>query len=142
MATTPIERGRELVEMLSFLEDKDERLQFVIDKGKNLAPLEDEFKTDTFKIEGCQSNLWLVPEFKEGHIFFRADSDAVITRGIVAVLIDAYSGGTAQEILDLDPAFLAEAGITQHLTPNRRNGLANVCKKIRDYAEAGLTSKN
>jgi len=138
MATTPIERSRELVEMLSFLEDKDDKLQYLIDKGKSLAPLDDNFKTDTFKIEGCQSMLWLVPEFKKKQLFFRAGSDAVITRGIVAVLVDVYSGGTAEEILALDPAFLAEAGITQHLTPNRRNGLANVCKKIRDYAEAGL----
>jgi len=142
MHTTPIERSQELIEILSFFEDKDEKLQFIIDKGKNLKSLEDEYKTDTFKIEGCQSNLWLVPEFKDDHLFFLADSDAVITRGIVAVLIDVYSGGTAKEILALDPAFLATAGITQHLTPNRRNGLANVCKKIRDYAEAGLTSTN
>ena len=142
MPTTPIERANELVEILSYLEDKDEKLQFIIDKGKSLPSLDDEFKIDTFKIEGCQSNLWLVPEFKDARVFFRADSDAVITRGIVAVLIDVYSNGTAEEILALDPAFLAEGGITQHLTPNRRNGLANVCRKIRDYAEAGLTSKN
>ena len=139
MHTTPIERARELVEVLSFLEDKDDKLQFLIDKGKNLEPLDEHFKTNTFKIEGCQSMLWLVPEFKNDRLYFRADSDAVITRGIVAVLIDVYSNGTAKEILDLDPAFLAEAGVTQHLTPNRRNGLANVCKKIRTYAEAGIT---
>ena len=142
MPTTPIERGRELVEMLSYLEDKDEKLQFVIDKGKSLPSLDDDLKTELFKIEGCQSQLWLVPEYKDDHLFFRADSDAVITRGIVAILVDVYSGGTAKAILDLDPAFLAEAGITQHLTPNRRNGLANVCKKIRDYAKAGLSSAN
>lgn len=133
---SPQERSREIVEMLSFIEDKDEKLQFVIDKGKGTPALEAKFQTDTFRIEGCVSNLWLVPEFQNGRVFFRADADAVITKGIAALLVEVYSDSTPQDILALDPEFLAEAGITQHLTPNRRNGLSNVCAKIMDFAKA------
>lgn len=133
---SPKERSQEVVEMLSFIEDKDEKLQFVIDKGKSASDLPEDFKCETFRIEGCVSNLWLVPEFKDGRIYYRADADAVITKGIAALLVDVYSDSTPQDILDLDPEFLAQAGITQHLTPNRRNGLSNVCKRIMDFARS------
>ena len=132
----PLERSQEMVEMLSFIEDKDEKLQFVIDKGKGAPDLEASFQTDMFRIEGCVSNLWLVPEFKDGRVYFRADADAVITKGIAAMLVEVYSDSTPDEVVALDPAFLADAGITQHLTPNRRNGLSNVCKRIVEFAQA------
>lgn len=133
---TPQERSREIVDFLSQMTDKDERLQFVIDKGKTEAALEPQFRTDTYRIEGCVSNLWLVCEHRAGRIYFRADADAVITKGIAAILVEVYSDATPAEILALDPAFLAEAGITQHLTPNRRNGLTQVCAKIRAFAQS------
>ena len=139
---TAKERSREIVEMLSYIDDKDERLQFVIDKGKNVPELEDQFKTEEFRIEGCQSNLWLVPEFKGELILFRIDADAVITKGIAALLVEVYSDSTADEIMELDADFLSEAGITQHLTPNRRNGLANISQKIQDYASAHKTGNS
>ncbi len=131
----PQARSLAIVEMLSCMEDKDEKLQFVIDKGKTAPSLDKAYQTNTFRIEGCVSNLWLVPSFKNGHITLMADADAVITKGIASLLVEVYSGGTPEEILALDPSFLARAGITQHLTPNRRNGLTNVCNRIMDFAK-------
>lgn len=133
---TPQERSQEIVEMLSFIEDKDERLQFIIDKGKHAPGLDETFKTETFFVEGCASSLWLVPECRNGRVYFKADADAVITKGIAALLSEVYSGGTPQEVLALDPEFLAKAGITQHLTPNRRNGLTQLCARIMAFARA------
>lgn len=132
----PQKRSQEIVEMLRYIEDKDEKLQFVIDKGKGAPVLEECYRTEAYRIEGCVSNLWMVPELRDGRVFFRADADAVITKGIAALLVDVYSDSKPEDILALDPAFLAEAGITQHLTPNRRNGLANVCASMMAFARA------
>lgn len=132
------ERSNELVESLSYIEDRDERLMYMIDKGKRAPALPEEEQIDAFRIEGCQSKLWLVPSFKDGRCYFRADSDALITKGIATLLVEVYNDSTPQEVLDLAPDFLAEAGITQHLTPNRRNGLTNVCERIRSFAESCL----
>lgn len=134
-AKSPKERSQEIVEMLQLIEDKDEKLQFVIDKGKKSKGLEDEDKTEDCKVEGCVSNVWLLPSFERGNLYYRSDSDAVITKGIAALLTDVYSGATPEAIVELDPEFLAEAGITQHLTPNRRNGLSNMTALIHQYAK-------
>lgn len=126
------------MEDLSLFPDPHERLSFIIEGAKKMAPLDESYKTEAFRIEGCQSNLWVVPEFKDGKCYFSTDSDAVITKGIAGILTEFYSGHTPDEIIACEPDFLADVGITQHLTPNRRNGLSNVWARIKGFAELSL----
>ncbi|WOO41106.1 SufE family protein [Rubellicoccus peritrichatus] len=130
-----VEKRDQLVEELSFIDDPQERFAYIIDEAKGQSSLADEYKIDAFRIEGCQSNLWLVPRFEDGLCYFETDSDAVITKGVAGLLTNLYSGATPLEILENEPDFLTEVGITQHLTPNRRNGLSNVWVKIKTFAE-------
>lgn len=132
---TLVEKRDELVEDLSIIEDPQERFAYIIDNARNLPSLDDEFLVDAFRVEGCQSQLWLVPKFENGLCYFSTDSDAVITKGVAGLLTELYSGYPPEEIIAMPPDFLAEVGITQHLTPNRRNGLSNVWNKIRAFAE-------
>lgn len=134
------EKKQALVEELSIIDDPQERFAYIIDRARQLPRLDEAYKIDTFRIDGCQSQLWLVPRLEDGKCYFSTDSDAVITRGIAGLLTDLYSDCAPNEILANEPDFLAEVGITQHLTPNRRNGLGNVWKKIRAYA--GLCLEN
>lgn len=138
---TLAEKKTELVEELSFIEDPQERFAFIIDEARGQPGLSEDLRIDAFRIEGCQSQLWLVPRFEDGLCYFETDSDAVITKGVAGLLTRLYSGAKPQEILDNEPDFLATVGITQHLTPNRRNGLSNVWKKIRSFAESCLKEK-
>ena len=124
-----------MVEELSPFEDHLERLTYVIDRAKDLPGLEDDFKIDTFLIKGCVSQLWVFPSFKEGKCFYQADSDASITKGTASLLCDLYSGESPEDIVQLEPDFLGDVGITQHLSPNRRNGLSGVREKIKSYAQ-------
>ena len=127
-------KKQQLRDELSGIDDPYERFAYVIDRGQQAPPLEDTYKTDVFRVEGCMSSLWVVPEFKEGRCFFRAASDSQITQGIANLLCDLYSGETPEDVLSLDPAFLKEVGITQHLSHNRRNGLTQVAVKIQGFA--------
>ena len=129
------EQKKNLVEELSFISDPQERFAYIIDEARGQPGLGDEYKVEAFRIEGCQSNLWLVPRLDEDRCYFETDSDAVITKGVAGLLTRLYSGATPAEILANPPDFLSEVGITQHLTPNRRNGLSNVWAKIRTFAE-------
>ena len=129
------DKQEELIEELSIIEDPQERLAYVIDRARGEPGLSDAYKIEQFRIEGCVSNLWMVPTFKDGRCGFKADSDAVITKGIANLLTTLYSGCTPVEIITHEPDFLAEVGITQHLSPNRRNGLSNVWAKIKAFAE-------
>ena len=129
------------MEELMPFEDHFERFAYVIDRAKGHPPLEDEYKIDTFLIEGCLSQLWIFPEFKEEKCYFHTDSDAAITKGTAALLCELYSGETPEDVLSMEPGFLADVGITQHLSPNRRNGLTNVRKKIKAYAELCLRNR-
>ena len=135
MATSIEEKRDRIVEEISLFDDSYERFAYVIEKGKKAEPLPDEFKIDAFRIEGCMSNLWLVPEFKDGLCQYRSDSDSPITRGVAHLLCNLYSGHTPEDVLSVDPVFLSDVGITQHLSSNRRNGLSNVTSKILGYAE-------
>jgi cysteine desulfuration protein SufE len=129
------EKRDQMVEELSPFEDHLERLTYVIDRAKDLPGLEDDFKIDTFLIKGCVSQLWVFPTFKEGKCFYQADSDASITKGTASLLCDLYSGESPEDIVRLEPDFLGDVGITQHLSPNRRNGLTGVREKIKAYAQ-------
>ena len=128
----------QLVEELIPFEDHLERLTYVIDRAKDLPGLEDAYKIDTFLIKGCVSQLWIFPSFSDGKCNFQADSEASITKGTASLLCELYSGETPEEVLRLEPDFLAEVGITQHLSPNRRNGLTGVREKIKAYAQMQL----
>ena len=128
------EKRDKLIADLRFFDDPQDRLAFVIDTAKKRALLPAEFKTDPYKVEGCLSNLWFVPEFREGRCWFRADGDSMIVKGIASLLTEFYSGEVPGEILRMDPSFLAQAGITQHLSQNRKNGLGRVWQKIQRFA--------
>lgn len=132
------EKRDQLVNELMPFEDPFERFAYVIDRAKTVPPLADEYKVDTFLIKGCISQLWIFPEFKQGKCNYQADSDAAITQGTASLLCELYSDESPQAIIDLEPDFLAEVGITQHLSPNRRNGLSSVRQKIKAYAELCL----
>jgi cysteine desulfuration protein SufE len=125
----------QLVEELLPFEDPLERFAYVIDRAKDAPGLEAEYKIDTFLIKGCISQLWVFPRFEEGKCFFQADSDASITKGTATLLCELYSGETPEEVIRVEPDFLSEVGITQHLSPNRRNGLTGVREKIKAYAQ-------
>ncbi|MFQ3669882.1 MAG: SufE family protein [Verrucomicrobiia bacterium] len=127
-------RAQELIDRMKLLPDPQERFLYVIASGKRAPGLPDDLKVDAFRIEGCQSALWMVPEFKDGTCFYRSDSDAFITKGVSSLVCHVYSGATPHEVLALDDGFLKEAGITEHLTPNRANGLSQLLKKVKGFA--------
>ncbi len=131
---TLADKKRELIDDLSLLPSAQDRLMYVVDKAKKAPNLPAELRTDQTRVEGCLSNLWFVPEFRDGNCYFRVDADSHIVRGIALVLAEFYSGHPPKEILANDPSFLSEVGITQHLSPNRRNGLSRLWDKIRVFA--------
>lgn len=129
------EKEKILKELMA-LKDHNDKFKYLIQKGKSQSPLAEEYKIETFRIEGCLSKLWLHPTFKEGKIYLSSDSDTAIPKGIAAILTEIYSGTTPDEALAIDPVFLKEAGVEQHLSMNRSNGLAKLCNQIRMYALA------
>jgi cysteine desulfuration protein SufE len=131
---TLVEKKQELVDDLSLLPSAQDRLMYVVDRAKKSPALPEELRNAETRVEGCLSNLWFIPEFKEGKCYFRVDADSHIVRGIAVVLAEFYSGHPPAEILQNDPAFLSTVGITQHLSPNRRNGLSRLWEKIRGFA--------
>ncbi len=130
------ERRQQLADDLALIEDAEERFGWIIDSGRRSPGLPAELKLDAFKIEGCVSNLWLVPENRAGRCFYRCDGDSLITKGVGTMLCHLYSDSLPAEVLAEDAAFLADLGITQHLTQNRRNGLSNLRGKIHEFARS------
>ncbi len=130
------EKQSELVEEIMLIPDAYERLGYIVDRGKKAAGLDDALRMDSFKIEGCMSQLWVVPEFRSGCCYFRSESDSAIVKGIASLLCDFYSGAPPAEILKEDAGFLADVGITQHLSPNRRNGLSRIVESIQRFAQS------
>lgn len=135
------EKRRELVEELGLIEDPHERLGYIIDRGRMFPALDEPFRTEVFRIEGCMSMLWMVPEMKAGRCYFRADADSAITKGIASLVCEFYSEALPSEVVAHDTGFLGEVGVTQHLSPNRRNGLANIEQKIHGFAQLYLDDK-
>lgn len=125
-----------IVENLSKLEDYQQRLNFIIERGKAMPEMNPQFKIDQFLVEGCISRVWLVPQFQKSRIKFHADADSLIVKGIIALLLTVYNEGTPSEILADDGKFLADVGVTEHLSVNRRNGLSHVLKQIHTYSSA------
>ncbi len=125
------ERQDEIVEVFEGLEDWEERYKLVIDLGRQLPPLPEEYKVPKYLVKGCQSQVWLHSEFKDGRVIYQADSDALIAKGIIAVLVRVASDSTPEEILHWEPSFLKRIGLEDHLTMNRTNGLYSMFKQIK-----------
>lgn len=126
----------EIIDEFSELDDWMDRYQLLIDMGNEQQPLPESDKTQSNLIDGCQSRVWLVCEQRDGRLYFRAESDALIVKGIVTLLIRVLSGHTPQEILNADLYFIPRIGLTEHLSPTRSNGLLAMLKQMRMYALA------
>jgi cysteine desulfuration protein SufE len=127
----------EIVENFAFFDDWEDRYRYVIDLGRELQPLPDGLKTEANIVHGCQSQVWIAHELVEGRLHFRLDSDALIVRGLIAILLAAFDGHTPEEILRYDVDGLFERlDLLRHLSPTRGNGLAALVRRIRDIAAA------
>ncbi len=127
---------QEIIEEFSVYEDWMDKYSYLIELGNELKDLDPKEKTDTYLIKGCQSRVWLIPEFVDGKIVFRGESDAVIVKGLVALLLRVVSGRTPQEIMTNELFFVDAIGLKQHLSPTRSNGLLAMIKQIKLYAVA------
>ena len=125
----------DIVEEFEDFEEPQERFSYIIEVGRDLAPLPEEYYTDSYKVEGCVSQVWLHAYLDEEKVYLEADSDAAIVKGLISLLIRVYSGHTPKEILGNPPDFLQQSGISSSLSPNRSNGLASMVKKIQYHAE-------
>jgi cysteine desulfuration protein SufE len=126
----------EIVEEFSLFDDWMERYEYIIELGKKLPLIKEEFKTEDNIIKGCQSKVWLKGDQNDSVIVFTADSDAILTKGIIAILIRAFSNQKAADILAADLDFIDEIGLKEHLSPTRANGLVSMIKNIKMYALA------
>lgn len=135
------ETQEEVVDEFAMFDDWEERFQYVIDLGKTLPLIDEKYKTDDNTIKGCQSKVWLHSEETDGKVIFTADSDAIITKGIIAILIRVFSNQKAEDILEADTKFIDQIGLKEQLSPTRANGLVSMIKQIKMYALA-YTSKH
>ena len=126
----------EIIEEFSSFDDWMDKYQLLIDLGSDQEPLPEQYKTEQNLIDGCQSRVWLQADYEDGIINFRAESDALIVKGIVTLIIRVLSGHTPQEILDADLYFISRIGLREHLSPTRSNGLLAMVKQMRAYAIA------
>ena len=130
------EKQQELIDDFAFLSDWEQKYEYIIDLGKELKGLPEEKKKEDILIKGCQSQVWLDAELRDGKIFFLADSDGILPKGIISLLVGVYSGHTAEEILAADFDFISKIGLREFLSPSRANGLASMIKQIKFYAVA------
>ena len=136
------ETEEELIQEFEMFDDWMDKYNYIIELGKDLRMIDPQFKTEEFLISGCQSQVWLHPDMRDGKLYFSADSDAIITKGIVNLLIRVLSGHTPQEILDNDLSYIDAIGLKNHLSPTRSNGLASMIKQIKMYALAYTTQQS
>ena len=123
-----------VIEEFSVFDDWMDKYALLIELGNSLSPLDEQFKVESNLIEGCQSRVWLHAEYRDGKVLYQAESDAVIVKGIVSLLIKVLSGHTPREILDTHLYFIEQIGLTEHLSPTRSNGLLAMVKQMRLYA--------
>ena len=128
-----------IVEEFSFFGDWTERYQYLIDLGRKLPPLPEEFKTEAHKVQGCQSQVWLVAGGDSEQLEFRAISDSAIVSGLIALLLRVYSSRSAQEILATEPRFVETIGLAKHLSPTRSNGLSAMLQTVKEHARQALS---
>ena len=131
----------EIIEEFSGFDDWMDKYQLLIDLGNEQAPLDEKYKTESNLIDGCQSRVWLQCDYEDGKLVFTAESDALIVKGIVALLIRVLSGHTPKEIVDADLYFIDQIGLKDHLSPTRSNGLLTMMKQMKMYA-VGYSLKN
>ena len=135
------ETEEQLIQEFEMFDDWMDKYNYIIELGKELPMIDPQYKTEEFLISGCQSQVWLHPEMRDGLLYLTADSDAIITKGIVYLLIKVLSGHTPQEILDNDLSYIDAIGLKNHLSPTRSNGLASMMKQIKLYALAYSTKQ-
>ena len=131
------EKKQQIIDDFSIYDEWLDKYEYLIELGKSLEPFPEEKKTEGRLIKGCQSRVWLDAEERDGHLYFTADSDAIITKGIISLLISVYSGRTREEIADDDFGFVAEIGLKENLSPTRANGLVSMIDTIKRLAENG-----
>lgn len=136
------EAQQEIIEEFALFDDWMDKYEHLIGLGKTLPLIDPQFKTDQYIIKGCQSKVWLRAEQQDGRVYFWADSDAIITKGIVSVLIRAFSGLSAQDIVNAPTDFIKEIGLNDHLSPTRANGLVSMIKQMKLYATAFAAQNN
>jgi len=125
-----------LIQDFSFFEDWTEKYEYMIELSKSMTKMEDDKKNDENLIKGCQSKVWLDAELKNGKLKFQADSEAIITKGIIAILLQVFDNKSPKEIIESDVSFIEKIGLKEHLSPNRANGLYSMIKQIKFYAIA------
>lgn len=129
-------RAEELVDEFAMFPDWMDKYQYLIDQGKELPMIEDEYRTDEYRIKGCQAQVWLRARSESGAVDFRADSDALITKGLIAILLRVLNHQPAEAVAKADLGWLDDIGMKEHLSPTRKNGLDSMIKQIRMYAAA------
>jgi cysteine desulfuration protein SufE len=127
---------QEIIEEFSLFDSWDDKYEYIIDLGKKLPPLEEQFKKDENKVKGCQSTVWLTADAKDGRVFYKAESDAVIVKGLISMLIRVLSGQKQDDIINAKLDFIREIGMVGHLAQTRSNGLAAMVKQMKHYAMA------
>lgn len=130
------EKQQELIETFALLLDWEQKYEYIINLGKELPDMPKDKKNENNLIKGCQSQVWLDAEFSDGKIFFWADSDGILPKGIISLLVNIYNGHTAQEILNTNFDFISKIGLQEFLSPSRANGLSSMIKQIKFYAVA------
>ena len=133
---TIAETEREIVEEFALFDSWDDKYEYIIDLGKKLPVLDPKYKKDENRVRGCQSSVWLVADYEKGKLYYYADSDAVIVKGLISMLIRVLSGKTPDEIIEAKLDFIKEIGMTTHLAQTRSNGLLNMVKQMKHYALA------
>ncbi len=128
------ERARDIVEEFGLFDDWMGKYEYLIEIGQGLPPLDPRYKTEEHRIHGCQAQVWIYPEMKNGRVFYEGDSDALITKGLVALLIRVLSGQPPEDIVETELEFLDEIGMQDHLSSTRRNGLASMVKQLKRFA--------
>ena len=132
------EAEKEIIEEFELFDDWMDKYNYIIELGKSLPLIDPQYKDDAHLIPGCQSQVWLHAEMNDGKLLFRADSDAIITKGIINLLIRVLSGHTPQEILASNLGYIDQIGIKEHLSPTRSNGLLSMIQQIRGYAQRNV----
>ena len=132
----------EIIDEFAMYEDWMQRYEYMIELGKSLPLIDEKYKTDDNLIKGCQSKVWVHAEMEDEKLLFTADSDAIITKGIIAILVRAFSNQHPKDIIDADTGFIDEIGLKEHLSPTRANGLVSMIKQLKMYAVAYQTQLN
>ena len=142
MSQSISEIQEEIIDEFSMFDDWMQRYEYMISLGKSLPLIDQSYKTDDYLIKGCQSKVWVHASLDGDRLFFKADSDAIITKGIIAILIRVFSNQKPEDIIEAETSFIDEIGLKEHLSPTRANGLLSMIKQIKLYAIAFKTQLN